>query len=122
MSELPSLKVSNAVRDSLVEYVAFFAHGFQSTNPRFRAMKERAEKALTLRGVALDDVRDDAFNDGVILALQVLTAGGDCGSAHYVELLNCCDVGALVRRAVAEEMMELSGLNRYLLECLGGAA
>jgi hypothetical protein len=58
----------------------------------------------------------DAFYDGVILALQVLNAGGDTGCAHYEELVHCCGLEALVKRATEEEMMELSGLSEYTKE------
>lgn len=63
-------------------------------------------------GAAKDAIRD-AFHDGVILALQVLNASGDCGNADYTELVNCCGVGNLVKRATHEDMMELSGLDKY---------
>lgn len=64
----------------------------------------------------LERATKDAFHDGVILALQVLNAGGDMGSAHYVELVNCCGLDELASRATDEDMMELSGLAAYVLD------
>lgn len=61
----------------------------------------------------LERARTDAFYDGVILALQVLNAGGDCGNANYDELVNCCGLDALTKRARAEGMMRISGLDKY---------
>lgn len=60
-----------------------------------------------------DRTEMDAFHDGVLLALQVLNASGDCGNANYQELVNCCGMDALVARAKGEDMLELSGLAAY---------
>ncbi len=57
---------------------------------------------------------DNAFYDGVILGLQVMNAAGDCGDTSYVELLNSAGLDQVVKRARAEGMMRLSGLDKHM--------
>lgn len=65
-------------------------------------------------GVNIERAREDAFHDGVLLALQVISAAGDCGSATYEELVGACGLDNLVKRARSEGMMRLTGLSEYL--------
>lgn len=62
----------------------------------------------------------DGFNDGVLLALQVMTSGGDMGSHQYAELLQAAGEGMLIARAKDQDMLLLSGLFDYLLQRKAG--
>lgn len=56
--------------------------------------------------------REDAFTDGVLLGLQVITGAGNAGSADHDELMRSAGVDRVVRRAIEQEMWELAGLDR----------
>lgn len=61
---------------------------------------------------ASEAVRNDGFSDGVITALEVMTAHGDWGGTAYCELLQAAGLEAVVRRAIDQETWESAGLDR----------
>ncbi|HVI55439.1 MAG TPA: hypothetical protein VM621_10345 [Luteibacter sp.] len=64
--------------------------------------------------VAPESAVRNAFNDGVLLALQVLNAAGNGGDAHYMELLKCVDHRELLQRARDEEMLDLTDIEKWI--------
>jgi hypothetical protein len=64
--------------------------------------------------VVTDASARTAFNDGVLLALQVLNAAGNGGDAHYMELLKCVDHRELLQRASDEEMLDLTDIEKWI--------
>lgn len=119
-------------RDAVIEAVAgalgdaydcgrtWAAWGVGTMGPDdFRLVAEDADRVAEIADAALaaldvEKVRNDGFSDGVLLALQVLNAGGDYMNAHYEELLNCTGERGLIERAVAEDLLELTGLGKLI--------
>jgi len=62
------------------------------------------------------DGYDEGFSDGVILALQVLNSSGDGGGVNYKEILESADDDKVLRRAIEQKTIALSGLDKYLEE------
>lgn len=60
--------------------------------------------------------REEGFLDGVILALQVISAAGDMGGATYEEILLSAGAVDVYRRAESEGMLVLSGLCHYVAQ------
>lgn len=73
---------------------------------------------------ASEAVRNDGFSDGVITALEVMTAHGDWGGTAYCELLQAAGLEAVVRRAIDQETWESAGLDRtpMAIECRAALA
>lgn len=69
-----------------------------------------------VKAAEFQDDYGDGFSDGVILALQVLTSAGDGGGVSYKELLESSDKEKVTARAKNQNMLELSGLEKYLSE------
>ena len=60
--------------------------------------------------------REEGFLDGVILALQVISAAGDMGGATYEEILGSAGAVDVYLRAKSEGMLRLSGLSHYVAQ------
>lgn len=56
---------------------------------------------------------DDGFSAGVCLALQIMNAAGDMGSADYEELFRCAGPDKVLSHARREGIMRMTGLDRY---------
>src|SRR5690606_23454227 len=68
---------------------------------------------------AIDDrSHKDGFYDGVILALQIMTGGGNAFNAEYVELLKCAGVRETVERSLQEGMYEMAGFDHSDYACV----
>lgn len=73
---------------------------------------QRAQQALNELEAMQSQDRVDAFTDGVLLGLQVITGAGNAGSSDHDELMRSAGVDLVVRRAIEQEMWELAGLDR----------
>lgn len=100
------------MRDGAADYDESGHDGLAADMRKARA----AVAALIAERDALRDKEHQAFSDGVILGLQIMTSGGDMGSRQYEELLNSADAIAIYMRAEAEGMLELSGLADYVAQ------
>lgn len=90
-------------------------HRFNVTSLPPAVVHETLTEITALLGeLPNDNERDEGFSDGVILALQVLNAGGDFMSNHYAEILNAGDEQKLIDRATADDMLVLSGLDKLI--------
>ena len=76
----------------------------------------RAIEQAVLQSPEVQSMRDDGFTDGVLLALQMITANGDAGSHLHTELIETAGLECVVRRAAQEGMTEAAGLNTPMSE------
>jgi hypothetical protein len=60
------------------------------------------------------DARDNGYSDGILFALSVIAGAGDMGSPTWEEILYGAEVAKVIRRAVEEGELELSGIAAYL--------
>src|SRR5690625_3274875 len=75
-----------------------------------------AIEQAVLQSPEVQSMRDDGFTDGVLLALQMITANGDAGSHLHTELIETAGLECVVRRAAQEGMTEAAGLNTPMSE------
>ena len=73
------------------------------------------EQAI-LQSPEIQAMWDDGFTDGVLLALQMMTANGDAGSHLHTELIEAAGLECVVRRAAQEGMTEMAGLDAPMPE------
>lgn len=62
------------------------------------------------------DANEEAFLNGVLLALQVLNSAGNFGGSSYKELVRSAGQEALIQQATADGTLELTGLSRLVNE------
>lgn len=73
--------------------------------------RESAIAAWNRRAALQSQDREDSFSDGVLLALQMITAAGDAGSHLHFDLIKTAGLEKIVRRAMQEGMWGLAGLD-----------
>lgn len=95
-----------------------FQNPCKSGTPEHKAWEKGRKEGKKKRDAGLPNSialqsqgREDGFSDGVLLALQMVTASGDAGSHLYCELIETAGLNSIVRRALQEGMWELAGLN-----------
>lgn len=57
---------------------------------------------------------NDGFNEGILNALALCVAHGDCGSTYYEELLRLAGEDEVIAYARKSGDMRWSGLSKYL--------